>query len=393
MPDSGLTPAQRRLGIAAATACVSVVGVGLSLGFPLLSFMLEARGASGRVIGLVTAMAGIATILVSPFAPLLVRRLGATVTLLLAILLSALSFLAFYWAEPLWLWFVLRFLNGAGLAILFVVSEFWVNALAPPERRGLVMGIYATVLSLGFAVGPAILAAIGPHGLLPFAIGTGLALLAGVPALLGAGVAPQVDAPPRRSVAGFLLAAPSATLAALVFGAVETGGMSLLPVYGLRVGLDETTSALLVTAVALGNVALQVPIGHLSDRTDRRKVLLACALVGLAGAALMPLAAGRTVLLLGLLFVWGGTVAALYTVGLTQLGARFTGAELASANAAFVMLYSAGMLAGPPLVGAGLDLWNPHGFAAMLALFLALYVCVVAVRSLPFGVGRRPLVP
>ena len=393
MPGSGLTPAQRRRGIAAAIACVSVVGVGLSLGLPLLSFVLEARGASGRVIGLVTAMAGVATILVSPFAPLLVRRLGAPATLLFAILLSALSFLAFHWAEPLWLWFVLRFLNGAGLALLFVVSEFWINALAPPERRGLVMGIYATVMSLGFAVGPAILAAIGPHGLLPFVIGTGLTLLAGVPALLGAGVAPQVDAPPRRSVAGFLLAAPSATLAAFIFGAVETGSLSLLPVYGLRVGLDETASALLVTAVALGNVALQVPIGLLSDRTDRRKVLLACALVGLAGAALMPLAAGRAALLLGLLFVWGGTVAALYTVGLTLLGARFAGAELASANAAFVMLYSAGMLAGPPLVGAGLDLWSPHGFAAALALFLALYVCVAAVRSLPFGAGRRPLVP
>ena len=381
MRDRALSAAERRTGIAAAIGCVSAVGVGLGLGFPLLSLVLESRGVPGHVIGLVTAMGGLATLAVAPLTPRFMRRLGVPPTLMLAVVLAASSFLAFYWAGPLWLWFALRFLNGAGLAVLFVASEFWINALAPPDRRGLVMGLYATVLSLGFAAGPALLAVTGSHGPLPFAVGTALALSAAPLALLGAGAAPRMDAPPRRSLPDYLFSAPTATLAALVFGAVETGSLGLLPVYGLRIGLDEAAAALLVAATLLGNVGLQIPIGLLSDRADRRRVLLSCGGIGFVGATLMPLAAGRGWLLLALLFVWGGTTAALYTVGLTLLGARFAGTELAGANAAFIMLYSAGMLVGPPAVGAGLDLWNPHGFAAALALFLALYTGVAAVRS------------
>ena len=91
----------------------------------------------------------------------------------------------------------------------------------------------------------------------------------------------------------FLLAAPTATLAALVFGAVETGGFALLALYGLRLGFEPETAAYLLTAVALGNVALQIPIGLLSDRIDRRLVLLASGLSGLAGAALLPVVAAN----------------------------------------------------------------------------------------------------
>ena len=286
MRDRALSAAERRTGIAAAIGCVTAVGIGIGLGLPLLSLVLEARGVPGLVIGLVTAMGGLATLAVAPLTPRFMRRLGVPRTLMLAVVLAASSFLAFYWAGPLWLWFALRFLNGAGLAVLFVASEFWINALAPPDRRGLVMGLYATVLSLGFAAGPALLAVTGSHGPLPFAVGTALALSAAPLALLGAGAAPRMDAPPRRSLPDYLFSAPTATLAALVFGAVETGSLGLLPVYGLRIGLDEAAAALLVAATLLGNVGLQIPIGLLSDRMDRRRVLVACAGIGLVGALL-----------------------------------------------------------------------------------------------------------
>jgi MFS family permease len=203
-------------------------------------------------------------------------------------------------------------------------------------------------------------------------------LLAVFPALLGANAAPVAQTSPnRRTVIAFLLATPIATFAAFTFGAIE-GGMNLLPIYGMHLGQDKTIAILLAAVVALGNLILQVPIGMLSDKVDRRKVLVVCAAIAVVGAALLPVSAGNAWSFFALLFVWGGVVAALYSVGLALLEGSYSGSKLASANAAFVMFYSAGRLGGPPLVGASIDFWNPHGFAAMMALFPAIYLAVAA---------------
>jgi MFS family permease len=102
----------------------------------------------------------------------------------------------------------------------------------------------------------------------------------------------------------------------------------------------------------------------------------------------MPLAAGSYPLLLAVLFVTGGIVAGLYTIGLTHLGTRYTGGDLASANAAFVMMYAVGMLVGPVLLGGGLDMAPPHGFALAIGLLFGVYVAMGFFR-----IGRRGLEP
>ncbi len=373
---AGAARRTRNVTIAAATMTIALVGMGLSLTLPLLSLRMEAGGMTGGFIGLNTAFGGLATVLGAPFVPRLARMFGVRPILFAAVALGAATLLSFHYIPNFIAWFGLRFLFGVSLTILFVLSEFWINAAAPPERRGLVMGIYATVLSLGFAAGPAILALVGTQGLAPFAAGAAIFLLATIPVALAGGETPVIEDETTRNVWSFLRAAPAATLAGFVYGAVETGAFGLLPVYGRRVGFDEQGAAALITVVALGNVLFQIPIGLLADKIDRRKVLLGCALVGVAGAALIPFVVEARWALTAVLFVWGGIVAGLYTVGLALLGARFTGAELATANAAFVILYSMGMMAGPPLIGLGMDAADPHGFAWTLAAMFAVYLLV-----------------
>ncbi|WP_082417029.1 MFS transporter [Blastochloris viridis] len=381
-PSSTLeTDSGRTLSIAAAIAAVAVVGFGLSLSIPLLTFELERRGISSTWIGINTATAGIANILVAPMVPRLLRQLGVVTLLLAAGVVGAASLLAFKLADPFWLWFPLRFLAGGALCVVFVVSEFWINAVAPERRRGLVMGIYATTLAFGFAGGPGLLALIGTTGWLPFLLGAGIILLALLPVVAAARLVPVLEATSEHGIGRFVLIAPTATLAALVFGAVETGSMSFLPLLGLRLGMDETMAALLLSTAMLGNVAFQIPLGLLSDRTDRRLVLAGCGAVGTLGAlAMMAVPPGPA--FLALVFVWGGIVAALYTVGLAHLGSRYRGADLAAANAAFIMLYSVGFTLGPPGLGAAMDTWNPWGFPVTVAVCLGLYTAVVAGRLL-----------
>jgi len=364
--------------IAAAIGAISVVGLGLTLSIPLLAIELNDRGISSTWIGINTAIGGVATIVTAPFLPTLVRRLGAGPLLMAAILSAALSLLAFKVTDSFLLWFPLRFIFGAALCVLFVVSEFWINAAAPHNKRGLVIGIYATVLSVGFAGGPAILSIVGTHGWAPYLCGAAFFILAAIPVMIGASSAPAIEKDSSRGVLSLLRIAPAATLAAFVFGAYETGLVNFLPLYGLRRGLMEGEAAVLLTVAELGNVFLQLPLGLLSDRFDRRKLLLICATLGLGGSFLIPHLAIDSWAMWVTVFTITGLVSGLYTVGLALLGARFDGAALATANAAFVMLYSLGLTLGPTLVGVGMQAVDPHGFAWTLCAFLMIYVVIVA---------------
>ena len=367
-------------GLIAAIVTISSVGIALSLSLPLLSFILEARGTSASAIGANSAMAGLASILVVPFVTPLAHRLGTGNLLIAAILVAAVSLFAFHLTDSFTLWFVLRvFLHGAITAI-FVLSEFWINALAPNAHRGLILGIYATVLSLGFAAGPAILSVTGFVGPLPFIVGFIILAVSSIPVIFTRTTSPVVDNEPASASLKFLFTAPIATFAALAFGAVESAMLAFLPVYGLRLGFDAENAALFTSVATLGNVVLQIPLGFISDRIDRRYLLVLCALVGVGGALLMPVLSGTSFALLADLFIWGGVTAGLYTIGLAHLGSRFTGTDLANANSAFIMMYATGMLIGPATVGAGLDLWDPHGFAYVCATIFGVYALLALMR-------------
>lgn len=369
--------------LAAAIATISAVGVAIGLGIPLLSVLLENRGHSASLIGANTAAAGLASIIAAPLAAPIAARLGVARAIVLMLLIGSVAFLGFHFLQSLWAWFALRIVLHFALTALFVLSEYWINASAPPERRGLVLGIYSTSLSLGFALGPWLFSRIGSAGGLPFFVGFGIILVAIIPVLLAWRDSPDFEEGEHVPFLPFIFAVPTATMAVFVFGAVETGGFALFPVFGARIGYPEADAALLLTMIGLGNVLMQIPLGIISDRiSDRRKLLLFCAVTGLIGMLVLPYLMQNWYLIAGVLFLWGGVVAGLYTVGLAHLGSELTGRELASANAAFVFCYAIGMLAGPQLVGVGMDVMGPKGFPLSLGVFFAVYAVFAAIRLL-----------
>ena len=382
-----ISPGARWRGLAAAISTITAVGIALGLGLPLLALLLETRGVSPAWTGINTAFAGIASVAVTPFVTPMAKRVGTARLAFWMVIVSGLSFYLFYVIEAFWVWFPLRLVFHGAVTATFVLSEFWINALAPAGRRGLVMGIYATILSIGFVAGPIMFAAIGSLGALPFAIGSAILLAAAVPVLLARDTSPKLDGGHDTPFVRFLLIAPMATLAGFVFGSVESGSMSLLPIYGVHLGMEPGRAALLVSAFVGGNIIMQVPLGLLADRYERRQMLALCALAGLAGAIAIPFMGNSLPALSVLLVVWGGIIAGLYTVGLTHLGARFTGADLASANAAFAMMYSLGMLAGPLSMGAALNTGYPAAMPYTIGGFFVIYLIVAYRRmSSPEGV-------
>ncbi|MCR9134860.1 MAG: MFS transporter [Alphaproteobacteria bacterium] len=374
-------PAIHWLSISAAIAAISAVGIALGLGLPLLSVVLQNAGISATMIGLNSAMAGIASIAIAPFCTGLAQRFGVADTMLVAIAVAAVSAMGFFWAPDFWIWFPLRVSFHGAITVLFILSEFWINAAAPPARRGFILGIYATVLSLGFATGPLLFSILGSEGALPFVVGTAIIVAAAIPIFMARRESPVIANRPSGPFLKFVIMVPTATAAVFVFGAVESGGFSLFPIYSSRIGFSEADGALLLTMIGLGNVLFQIPLGLVSDRVrDRRILLFICAAVGLLGCLLLPILASNWWLLATVLFVWGAVVAGLYTVGLAHLGSKLVDGDLASANAAFVFSYAIGMLIGPQMIGLAMDVMGSNGFAYSLAGFFLLYVGLAISR-------------
>lgn len=387
MTAAELTPAQRRRGLIAITASVTAIGVCIGLTMPLIALLLERDGVGTTVIGLNSAVSSLAMLVVAPLLPGLMSRIGTLSSLYAGLAVAAAAILLLPVFHDLTAWFVLRFLLGLGMAVHWVVSETWVNMVASERHRARVIGAYVTLLAVGLACGPVLIGVVGIDGALPFVAGAALVVAAAVPLLFAHGSVPP--APPQpEGLAGAARRAPMIMATALLAGFTHIVVFALLPIYGVRLGMGPSTAALMLSVFIGGTVVLQLPLGWLADRFPRGRVLMATAAAGLAGAVLLPLAFDHAAVLWPLLFVWGGMVVGLYTVGLALVGERFHAGALASASAAFIMIYEAGSLVGPVVAGAAMDAIGVAGLPAVLALGFAALM-VLGLRSDGAG-GDRP---
>ena len=368
-----------RASLLAVMSVIAIAGLGFGTSMPLLSILLERAGYSSTIIGLNTAVHSIAALIVLPFAPRALRRFGPARLLMTCLTVIALTLIIMRAFVDLWVWTPMRFIFGAALAMMFTTSEYWVNAIATEATRGRLIGLYATIFSLGWATGPLLLGVLGVESWTPVFVTTALLGLSMIPLLAARHSAPVPEEAEPGGLLEVLREAPVAASAPFVYGAVEIGVFALLPVYAIQQGLSPGQGAAMLAALSAGNVALQYPIGWLADRVDRSRLLVFCALAGIVGAASLPFVIGNAPLLYATLFLWGGVVVGLYTLGLVLLGAQFKGPRLVAANTAVMILYSAGGLLAPPVSGAAMDLLPPHGLVLVLGLLCGTYAAYAAL--------------
>lgn len=369
---ANLASSARRWSLATAIASVAVFGLSVGQGAPLLSLLLETRGTDVTLNGVNAASAFLGVIVGARIAPHGVRRLGVRNFLLLCFAMDIAATLSLKAFGGIAAWFALRFLLGVIGASIFTTSEAWINLLAAGERRGQIVGLYAGALSVGFGIGPLLLSLTGLRGWLPFAVNALITATAMLPLLALRGPASGFTAQQPATWRSIFTRAPLIFIAVALFGLYESAAMTLLPVWGVRTGLSDRAAAATLSSIYLGAIALQVPIGWLSDKLTRRTVLRLCSIVGLLGAAALPWLTTSQVAVFCGLFLWGGIASGIYPVALSMAGDRFHDAELVAVNAALISAYGLGALAGPVLGGAAMDLGGPWGLPALFCvLFLA----------------------
>ena len=376
-----LSLSERRLSLAAVIASLAAGGLMWGFTLPLLALILERDGVGTALNGLNAAVASLAILLAGPFLPRIIRAIGLLPSLHIGIAVIAGAILLMAVFPGLGPWFLLRFVFGLGAVLYWVGSETWINTVAREENRGRVMGVYMTAWAAGLAGGPLIIAAIGIDGILPFLIGAGLMAAAAVPLVLARRLAPSIPSTRPIRLRQVVLLAPAVMAAIAAAGFTDMAIITLYPLYALRSGFGQDAAVVMLSVYMAGSLALQLPIGWLADHLDRRRILMFCAGVGVVSPLMLPFVLHIEAVLWPLLFLWGGAVVGLYTVGLTLLGQSFPAAHLARAVAVFIMFYTTGGVIGPVVAGGAMEVAGPSGLPFALAAACAVLLAVVGLGA------------
>ncbi len=355
------------------SAALLCLGHGLS--GSLVSVEANAAAFGTDVTGFV--MAGYsAGLLISTFiTPRLVKSVGHVRTFSgLASIVSTAVLLFPLWVDPIF-WFMLRLISGLCVSGMYIVCESWLNTASSNRNRGQMLSIYMIVTYGSLGAGQLLLNVTDTSGFVRFTLVSCLLSLSLVPLILLPSEAPSVEGSRSVSVDEIWRASPLAVLGVLACGLGQSAFFALGAVFGLSKGLPLVMVSIMMALPPLGVILSQYPIGWLSDRFDRRTIIMLLAFFAAVSAA-VTLAGGiyySRVMLIALVTAFGVVSLPIYSLVVAHANDHLQREQILGASAKLVLLYGVGSLVGPILVG---DLMRRIGGEGWLIYMIAVHAAL-----------------
>lgn len=278
-------------------------------------------------------------------------------------------------------WWGLRFLTGVCFAGLIMVIESWLNGAATNKTRGMVLSIYTVINMTVVAAGQLMLILADPRDFQLFSLVAILISLAAVPVALSRAATPHVPRTARLRLGWLYRISPVGMAGCLVTGLANGAFWSMGPVFAARAGLSVTWIAFFMTAAVLGGALFQWPAGTISDRTDRRRVILVMAAVAVVSGILLSVTAGRSAgALLVLAGLYGGATMPIYAVSMAHANDFVEREDVVDVSSGLLLTYAAGAVAGPLIASVAMEALPTGGLFAYTAIVHAGFVGFVALR-------------
>ena len=301
--------------------------------------------------------------------PQLVRRIGhvrafgaltsvAAITILLNLLIVTPAF-----------WIALRAVTGFCFAGTTMIVESWLNERVTSDIRGRFFSVYQMVNYGASTVGQLLLAIAAPTAYFPFVLGAILYCLALLPTALSTAAAPAPMKTAPVDLPALYATSPVAAVGCFLIGLVNGAFGTLGAVYGTRIGLPIASVATMMSGALVGGALLQVPLGRLSDRFDRRRVLIAvaasAAVISLLIVLLQPRAPG---LVTTLAVAYGAVTFPMYALLVAHANDFAGPGDFVRVSSGLLLLYGIGTMIGPVLAAIGMDRLAPEGLFAFIAV-------------------------
>lgn len=370
---------------------------GMGLLTAVLPLRMNEAGFTSSEIGIMSAGFSAGFLLGCIYAPHLIGRIGHIRAFsAFATVLSAMT-LAFAIDTDLFLWTGARLVSGVCFAGLLNVSDSWISGETDKSVRGRVMSVYMILYKIAQASGPLVLTFATISGNWHFMLVSALFSLSLLPVALRHGGQPALPSKDRMHVWDVYKTTPLAVVGSICLGMSNSPINNLMPLYAVEVGIGIAGAAILSSALQLGALALQWPMGWASDKRDRRQVMI----FGMAGVAVfsaiiaflppMPVWGYAP-----LIFILGGFAMSVYPVLLAHAGDFVEPKQMVPLCATLMLAFSFGMTIGPITAAAAMDLVGPNGLFLHSILFCCLFIVFALYRMTrrraPVGEARRAYV-
>ena len=318
----------------------------------------------------------------SRMAPNMIRRVGhVRVFAALASAISAVMIL--YPTFPyIWLWALGRVLIGFCFSAVYVTAESWLNNAADNSNRGQALSLYMIIQTLGIVAAQAMLLVAEPDGFILFVIPSVLVSVAITPILLSISPTPAFETTKPMSLKELMSFSPLGCVGMFILGGIFSAQFGMSSVYGAEAGLSVAQISTFVATFFIGAVILQYPIGWISDRMDRRYLVIVVSVIGGLGCILGMLKGEVFTLLLVSAFVIGGMANPLYSLLIAHTNDFLEHDDMAAASGGLIFINGLGAILGPMITGwmMGTSL-GPAGFYLFTAILFGAMILYAGYRS------------
>ncbi len=321
-------------------------------------------------------------------APWLIRRVGhVRVFAALGSFISAVLILYPVMTEPV-AWMLLRVAIGFSFSGVYVTAESWLNHAASNENRGKAISLYLIVQMIGIIAAQGLVVLADPGGFILFILPSVLVSLAFAPILLSVSPTPAFATARRMSLRELYRISPLGVVGILLMGAVFSAQFGMAAVFGTAAGLSVGQLSLFISMMYVGGLVMQFPIGWISDRVERRRLIITVAAFGAAGALVPVILPGNYAALLAASFLVGGAANPLYALIIAYTNDFLEADDMPAASSGLMFVNGVGAVAGPLVTGWAMGAFGPNGF----------FVYLVGVLLILVGYGlwrttRRAAVP
>ena len=311
----------------------------------------------------------------SQMVPGMIRRVGH-VRVFAAFGSTISAVLVVYPVMPDWIvWSLLRAVIGFSFCGVYITAESWLNNTATNETRGQALSAYMIVQMIGIISSQFLLNVASPSSFTLFVIPSVLVSLAFIPILVTVTQTPTFETTSRLGFAALFRISPLGCMGMLLTGGIFAAMFGMASVWGSKSGLSVREISMFIGAMYLGGLILQYPIGWLSDRRDRRQIILWISIISAVAMLLPTLVDLPFVALLGVAMVLGGLTNPLYSLLIAYTNDFLTKDQMAAASSGMLFLNGLGAIFGPLATGWIMEMIGPRGFFLYIALnFIGLAV-------------------